>query len=407
MPPPRAMSREDHDHDNDVAGDVSLASPNSMIFTSSIATDNSSTSPPKSKLAPHLFFLVGSSIQLFLSLCDLRDSRRDAQWDAEHLDWTDDDYGSSNNNTSNEGGNQGGNDDYGASGGSISANMYAVLYSMGPLLYLCNAFIDAKGALGKGGEPDNNCHDLRYGRNQFKQCIGLGNEATLRGRDQEGRREQGADEKLWELWVGCSFGLGAALELTSTLLPDLLGDSDGSQTAAARISVVSMHIYLLSGLLHLPDARKELQKLHHGDTGMQLAASTSFCASSSIVHFLSVSKTAMFIAGSFLDCTISYIYDPDLVSESALSEVSKAWCSLSSTLLWNICAIFCVIAECLHINRDDLGTGTTTSRCTCRSSFEMREQLPVEEHLPNGTVPMFSTRAEVVLGVPLLDGYVV
>ena len=284
---------QDHEDDND---------------SSSTSSSSSSEHPPladpgdmKYSLSSNLLFLLGAALQTYIAAWDLVAAKKEET----SADEKDDDQRSLV--TDDEKGN------------SETSGFYQVLNSLGPFLYILNAFVDVWWAL-----ASSRCFLSSSLRNlSFVQFMQIGSQSGNVHLDYD------TINQIWDLNIAVFFGIGAILEFYSTFF-----DEDDIRarryTTGYYINMVSMHTYLISGLLA---AQKDRALL------CTIARSPARC-------FVSLG-ILLFLMGSILDCVISYLYDPELQSENIISKVTLAACNFSSSALWFADAFFYVWADCL------------------------------------------------------------
>lgn len=192
-------------------------------------------------------------------------------------------------------------------------SLYQTLYSMGPFLFIVNAMVDVRWAL--GGSQVSGLSFVQIARFWWTSL---------------GEREHVSSMlQTWDLSIAVFFGFGAIFEFYSTLVDDDNVHGKG-YTIGYYVNMVSMHTYLISGLLAIQKDRALL---------CAFGRSPSRCLMSVGV--------LLFLMGSVLDCVISYLYDPELLTDNIISEVTLTACNLSSSVLWFIDAILYIWADCL------------------------------------------------------------
>ena len=156
--------------------------------------------------------------------------------------------------------------------------------------------------------------------------------ASRKYRPGEGRF--GDDPKL-DAWSAAAFGLAAILEFASSIS----WTDDTPSPIVAHVNMLSMHVYLLSGVLTLKGQ------------GM----SCSLCRISSIFLCREESPTTLartlmelggilFLCGCSVDVIMSWLYDPEI---SNISAATLSWGNLVSALLWLIDSILYTLSECI------------------------------------------------------------
>ncbi|KAL3910176.1 MAG: hypothetical protein SGARI_002254, partial [Bacillariaceae sp.] len=291
----------------------------------------------KYSLSSNIFFLAGACCQTFVSVWDLLSAIYDSD---------DDD------------------DDDGVYIYTFSDRAYYFMYTLGPTLYLFNSLVDIRWSMAFLTFP-----------NPFKYCCADTKVAAIATtqdenapQDTEERSMDGntasssscsrsssvsgveLEERWWGLVVAIVFGLGAVCEIYSTILDDVYEDADDydddsylvNQASKLKwflsnykITAVSMHLYLLSGVIQLISQRKSHRGSHvafccndggggggrsrvHGEPGPgdDSAAKGSVCASPhTFAIWIMMVGTILFVTGTLMDCIISYIYDPQVLND--------------------------------------------------------------------------------------------
>lgn len=319
-----------HQEDEDDNSSVSSSSSASSVDSLGDAEDM------KFSLCSNLLFLVGASMQTYIAVWDLEDAESDAATGS-----SPEDDGNNNNNNNAEF-----MDDF-LDHDVLRSRIYTVLNRLGPLLFILNAIVDIKWAmvlpavsLDYTTPPTTNGSEQEARRNLFPTFRGLPYWAIITR--QEGTSlDNDISGKLWDLAVAFTFGLGALFEFYSTFIDD---DDDakndehttGVLLAGYRVSMVSVHIYLISGLLTVHKER--VLVCYPGG---------------SKIRRLKACGMMLFLTGSINDVVLSYLYNPQLVADNIVSEVTLAWCNLCSTILWNTDAIFYVLADYLLLSAHD------------------------------------------------------
>ena len=298
-----------------IAGRRDQEEENSYSSSSSSSSSESLAHPEDMKysLCSNLLFLVGASIQTYLAIWDVVDATADAADSAEE-----DDKNAATEYL----------DDF--LDHDVSSRVYYLLNSMGPFLFILNAIVDVKWATTLPPSRDGGLELHGHISSVFR---GLPFRAVLNREEGAYTVEADVLGKLWDLASAVTFGLGASLEFYGTFFDDddpNAVHAKGFFLTGYRVNMIAMHIYLISGLLAV-----------HKDRSL-------ICyPGGSIARRLIACGMMLFLMGSILDCVISYLYDPELVSNNILSELTLSWCNLSSNLLWNVDAIFYVMADCL------------------------------------------------------------
>ena len=332
----------------------------------------------KYSLCSNLLFLVGASIQTYVAIWDVADATAAAASTdpatenddkSASIDFMDDIFD---------------HDD-------LSSRIYYLLNSMGPLLFIVNAIVDIKFATTLRPLPTGDS-----GRNTTTTINHSNTREGMQGRiysvlsdllhggvmdREEGISETHIMEKMWDLASAITFGVGATLEFSGTLFDDddeeNAAADEGSYFPSYIVNMLSMHIYLISGLIATHKDR-ELICYPGGSIARRLIA----CG------------MMLFLMGSILDCVISYLYNPILAHDHILSDLSLSWCNLLSTLLWNVDAIFYVMADFLLFSLYNTRAFTTCRSCWAwirerrRRGSDQRGAM----ELPSGmTVPFIVT----------------
>lgn len=330
----------------------------------------------KYSLCSNLLFLVGASIQTYVAIWDVADATSaDPENDdkSASVDFMDDIFD---------------HDD-------LSSRIYYLLNSLGPFLYMVNAIVDIKFATTlrssptRGGGGGGNTTTIaavnisNTGSEEQGQISSFLSDLLHGGvmDREEGISETHIMEKMWDLASAITFGVGATLEFYGTFFDDAEEENtaadEGSYFPSYIVNILSMHIYLISGLIATHKDR-ELICYPGGSISRRLIA----CG------------MMLFLMGSILDCVISYLYNPTLAHDHILSDLSLSWCNLLSTLLWNVDAIFYVMADFLLFSVYDTGAFTPCRSCWawirkhCRRGSDQRGAMELP---PSMTVPFIVT----------------
>ena len=131
-------------------------------------------------------------------------------------------------------------------------------------------------------------------------------------------------DNCWEIGAALSFGVGAVLELSCYTI----FGSDETSPSYVTTMIVSMHVYLLSGILGGPICCCYCQP-HRSPESLFIKRVSAF----------------LFLLGALIDVTLSWLSDPAVLT---LSQSALAWGNLTSTLTWLLAAILCVKVDCVH-----------------------------------------------------------
>ena len=201
---------------------------------------------------------------------------------------------------------------------------------------------------------------------------------------------ESTDATYWGLLTAFIFGIGAIFELYSTFLDDHYEEADDWDDDAYlikeemkrpwyvsnyKIGFIGMNLYLLSGIVELLAQRKsyrsgcnisrifcrqdEQQPINKPksveieSTLLSSSSSSSSLSPDRITKTLLFLGSFLFVCGTLLDCTIALLYDPEARHDLdpnkivIINDVVLCTCSLISSLLWNIDAVLCIIADIL------------------------------------------------------------
>jgi hypothetical protein len=197
---------------------------------------------------------------------------------------------------------------------------------------------------------------------------------------------ESTDATYWGLLTAFIFGIGATFELYSTFLDDHYEGADDWDDDAYlikeemkrpwyvsnyKIGFIGMNLYLLSGIVELLAQRKSYrsgcnismiccrqdeQKPINKPKSVELEStllSSSSLSPDKITKTLLFLGTFLFVCGTLLDCTIALLYDPEARHDLdpnkyfIIDDVVLDTCSLISSLLWNVDAVFYIIADVL------------------------------------------------------------
>ena len=263
--------------------DSSSSSSSSSSSPSSSSSSSSSESllalPALSRLADYAkwgiasnaLFLIGSVLQIIPAIWDLRVCRL---------------YGDDDNAA----------DDDDDESWTVSDYAHYYMATAGAMMYILNALADLAQARSEQSPPAGRLH---------------------------------AGGGRWEVWAALSFGAGAVLEFACYAV---LGDDEEGPAYVATM-IVSMHIYLLSGILALRGQ------------GLRCRSCAGRCSSSSALVGLFMEGGAfLFLLGCLIDVSLSWLSNPQLL---ALSPTILAWGNLASTLTWLLDAVLYVSADCI------------------------------------------------------------
>ena len=199
------------------------------------------------------------------------------------------------------------------------------------------------------------------------------------------------------LAAAVAFLLGACFEFYSTFLYDYYQDFDDWDDDAYlikqemkrkwfvsdyRIDFVGMHLYLLSGVLSLISQRHSFHSGWKCVFSESRSRSTRSADSSyRTATLFMLLGTVLFVGGTLLDCTISWISDPALRHEMNpalhLNQVQLSWFSLTSSLMWNIDAVLYVMADILQYSLHK--EGSEGQKWLCQNSMQENEGTQDEE----------------------------
>eukprot|EP00531_Pseudo-nitzschia_arenysensis_P000095 CAMPEP_0116146136 /NCGR_PEP_ID=MMETSP0329-20121206/17000_1 /TAXON_ID=697910 /ORGANISM="Pseudo-nitzschia arenysensis, Strain B593" /LENGTH=477 /DNA_ID=CAMNT_0003641857 /DNA_START=263 /DNA_END=1696 /DNA_ORIENTATION=- len=174
-----------------------------------------------------------------------------------------------------------------------------------------------------------------------------------------------AENPYYHLAAALLFGLGGCFEFYSTFLYDHYEDVDCWDDDAYlikeemkrawfvsnyRIDFIGMHLYLLSGVMSLIAQRDSFRSgWRCVFSECRSKSSRSNDSSYRTAQFLMLLGSVLFVGGTLLDCTISWISDPllrhDMDPALHLNQVALAWFGLTSNLMWNIDAILYMISD--------------------------------------------------------------
>jgi len=269
-----------------------LANPEDMIYS----------------LSSNLLFLAGACVQTAVAIWDVIDAISDANEDAAEDDNT---VSLVDDLTDHQ---------------DLESRMYSIMTCVGPFLYIMNAIVDVKWAVTLPPTVDGE-DEVRGSVWAAFRNVPLWNFITQRD---DVIVEDVIMEKLSDFATGITFGIAALFEFYGTFF-----DEDENAThvkaylaAGYKVNMVAMHTYLLSGIFAVQKDR------------------TLICyPGGSLARRLIACGMILFLTGSILDCVIAYLYNPKLVSDNNLTDVTLSWCNLASTLLWNVDAVFYVLSD--------------------------------------------------------------
>jgi len=319
----------------------------------------------------NLVFLIGSCIQTYTSIVDLKDASEeeleDDDWDddydddADDDDWCDDDYVY-----------------------TIADKTWYVLYSLGPLLYIINSLIDVKWLTAHSTahsvspwswkfwcrcfrRRDNSATEIETPERleQYQRIVrvdtdrsegsNLSDNSSYSTMESHIETSYGTDI-AWQLVAAFTFGLGAFFEFYGTFLDDYYEDEDDWDddsylikmedrrkwyVSNYKIEFIGMHLYLLSGFIMLIAQRdsyrsglkfgccfgdirrfffvceekdKENENEDENDRSQMTNPDSTHPTESSnrLALFLMLLGTVLFVCGTLLDCTIAWLSDPEL-----------------------------------------------------------------------------------------------
>jgi hypothetical protein len=229
---------------------------------------------------------------------------------------------------------------------SFTNKLYYILFTLGPVLYVCNALLDIRGSLAWRGNPIYQATSTNSG---------------------------------WFLIAATLFGMGAVCQIYSTVLDDVYEQEDAwcddtylLETAAGRqwftsnykMKTISMHLYLLSGLLHLQALRCVYCCCcyHPSPPGrVDMRPSSTLVMVSRLV----MCGKLLFVVGALMDCLISWIYDPQTLRGiysifPALDAVMLGKLDVTSSFLWNAGAVLYLMAQMMTYHRYGCSCKVTT-----------------------------------------------
>jgi hypothetical protein len=270
---------------------------------------------------------------------------------------------------------------------SFTDRLYYVLFTLGPALYVCNAILDIRGSLGWQGNSMYHTNSTNSG---------------------------------WFVTAATFFGLGALCQIYSTVLDDVYEQEDAwcddsylLQTAEGRrwitsnykMTTLSMHLYLLSGILHLFALRHACGCCGHhlAQPGpiddMNVRNSSTWM----IASRLAFCGTLLFVVGTLMDCFISWIYDPQTLRGiysifPALDIVVLAKVDVTSSILWNASAVLYLLAHRMVYHRYD-GSSKVPD---CWHSIETRTMTGTIDNSESERTISFST-LHIEESTPLVD----
>jgi hypothetical protein len=365
----------------------------------------------KFSMASNLFFLAGACCQTFISLWDWKSAVDEANG------LVDDD------------------DDDGVYVYTFSDKAYYVLYTLGPLLYLCNSIVDIRWAMAFLSFPSLSC--CCFNRNQatiaptenFEDFHPLlanedhsthGNaaiSASISATSMSTSTSVEMEERWWGLVVAIVFGLGALCEIYSTVLDDVYEDADDYDddhylikiekrrkwfVSNYKMTTIAMHLYLLCGIIQLISQRKSHRGSHFAvccggakrrqqqdgtdDDHDRQTTRLSFVDSFAI--WIMMIGTLLFIIGTLMDCVISYIYDPQVLHEIDrnkainVNDVVLAICDVTSSIFWNVDAILYIVADVLVYRLYDRTGSTWNWFFPCTSGGNDVNDIPLNETVP-------------------------
>mmetsp|Transcript_12827 Transcript_12827/g.32323 ORF Transcript_12827/g.32323 Transcript_12827/m.32323 type:complete len:474 (+) Transcript_12827:216-1637(+) len=206
-----------------------------------------------------------------------------------------------------------------------------------------------------------------------------------------------AESPYLHLAAAVAFLLGACFEFYSTFLYDYYQDIDDWDDDAYlikqemkrtwfvsdyRIDFVGMHLYLLSGVLSLISQRDSFRsgwKCVFSECRSESTRSADSSYRTATLFMLL--GTVLFVGGTLLDCTISWISDPalrhDMDPGLHLNQVQLSWFSLTSSLMWNIDAVLYVMADVLLYSLHK--EGSEGQKWLCQNSTEADQETQDEE----------------------------
>ncbi|KAL3922670.1 MAG: hypothetical protein SGILL_002084, partial [Bacillariaceae sp.] len=196
------------------------------------------------------------------------------------------------------------------------------------------------------------------------------------------------EERWWGLVVAIVFGLGAICEIYSTVLDDVYEDADDFDddhylikvenrrkwfVSNYKMTTIAMHLYLLSGIIQLISQRKSHRGSHvavccgggenrkrrrsemdpEADHTNMPSGDLTYSSVDFFAAWITMVGTLLFVLGTLIDCTISYIYDPQVLNEIdhnkivTINDVVLAHCDVTSSIFWNIDAILYIVADVL------------------------------------------------------------
>lgn len=433
----RSFSSDEETHLNSPWGSSIYGGPRSTSSNSSwgtaIYTDMRFT------MVSNLCFFIGACIQTYTSIVDLKDAKEaaleddddwdddydDDKWDDEYDDddWCDDDYVY-----------------------TVADKSYYVLYSIGPLLYIINALIDVRWLKEQAAyqwsclRGDNSSVQPENSEQQQVQYhriieVHTNNTEDMNTFDDDGSCSASSvdtsykTEANWQLVAAVVFGIGALFEFYSTFLDDYYQDEDEWDDDAYlikmenkrkwyvsnyKIDTIGMHLYLLSGVIMLiaqrnsyrsgwqfgccfRDIRRECfsgQQDDEDEQSRDIPVSTNPTESSNrLAQLLMFLGTILFVCGTLLDCTISWMSDPavrhDVDPTNNLNEMTLSIFDLISSLLWNVDAVLYICADVLLYSLHKKGSKgrqwlfKKRVRCNCMEADneDMEEDQNGQEYL--------------------------
>jgi hypothetical protein len=267
---------------------------------------------------------------------------------------------------------------------SFTDRLYYILFTLGPALYVGNAILDIRESLSSQVGPPHQAIVTKSG---------------------------------WLLAAATLFGVGALCQIYSTVLDDvyeqedawcddtyLLQTAEGRQwfTSNYKMTTLSMHLYLLSGFLHLFALRHTCCRWGYNSNTTHTIDETEMSHSSTtqmLASQLVLCGTLLFVVGTLMDCLISWIYDPQTLRGiysifPALNYVVLGRVDVTSSILWNAGAVLYLLAHRMEYHRYDCSsrvpagwdllteTRTTTGTIVNSVTTTTSSKLRMEESAP-------------------------
>lgn len=192
-------------------------------------------------------------------------------------------------------------------------SFYKVLSMIAALMYVANALVDGRVAV-----------------------------SEMRGKVGSGRF---GDDPRWEIGVAVTFGVAALCDFLSELIA-----TDDNEWPSYAAGCAAVDIYLLNAVLVVSGRRPQF---------------------TSLPKTLMSSGDILFMIGSIIDVTISFVNDPKVPTSRY---IGLAWFSFASAALWFIDSILYILADYLSDDDDYSSIGSEDSQAS-RAELEIASTL--------------------------------